>query len=139
MSDDQKADPRVPLAEDRTAMASYRTSLALDRTTLAWIRTTITFSTFGLGTIGYFRSLRQSAETPRTIRLHEGAIQFGVVLVVLGLVATILVAISHFLALRKLRVGKLPELSAFPLSITVSVLLALLMLYELWQVFGLSN
>jgi putative membrane protein len=136
MSDDQKADPSVQLAEDRTSMAGYRTSLALDRTTLAWIRTTITFSTFGLGTIGYFRTLRQSSETPRTIRLHENAIQFGVILVVMGLAATILVAISHLLAVRKLRAGELPAVSALPLSITISVFLGVLTLYGLWTVFS---
>ena len=58
MSDEPQADPRTPLAEDRTSMASFRTSLALDRTTLAWIRTTITFSTFGLGAIGYELALK---------------------------------------------------------------------------------
>ncbi len=77
-----------------------------------------------------------SSETPRTIRLHEGAIQFGVALVVLGLVATIAAAISHFFAVRRLRAGEPPETSAWPLSITVAFLLALLMLYELWAVFS---
>ncbi len=136
MSDDVKMDPRAGLAEDRTSMAQYRTALALERTTLAWIRTTITLTTFGTGTVGFFRSLRMSSENPRTIRLHEGAIHFGVALVVLGLVATIAAAVSHLLAVRRLRAGELPTTSAWPLSITVAFLLALLMLYELWAVFS---
>jgi putative membrane protein len=136
MSDDAKLDPRVGLAGDRTSMAEYRTALALERTTLAWIRTTITLTTFGTGTVGFFRSLRMSSETPRTIRLHEGAIHFGVALMVLGLVATIAAAISHLSAVRKLRAGEHPETSPWPLSITVAFLLALLMLYEMWAVFS---
>ena len=93
-------------------------------------------STFGLGTVGYFRTLRLSSETPRSIRLHENAIHFGVTLVVLGLFATVLVAISHFWTIRKLRAGGVPSPTVLPLSITISVMLALLMLYELWFVFA---
>jgi putative membrane protein len=136
MSDDAKMDPRVGLAEDRTSMAQYRTALALERTTLAWIRTTITLTTFGTGMVGFFRSLRMSSENPRTIRLHEGAIRFGVALVVLGLVATIAAAVSHLSAVRRLRAGEPPTTSAWPLSITIAFLLAILMLYEMWAVFS---
>ncbi len=136
MSDDTNVDPRVGLAVGRTSMAEYRTALALERTTLAWIRTTITFTTFGTGMIGYFRSLRMSSETPRTIRLHEGAIHFGVALVVLGLAATIAAAVSHLSAVRSLRAGEFPKTPAWPLSITIAFLLAILMLYEMWTIFS---
>jgi len=125
-------DPRVSLAEERTEMATYRTSLALDRTTLAWIRTTLTMSSFGLGLIGFFRTVRLQAETPETIRLHEGAIDFGVALVLIGVVATVLVAISHLSMVRKLRAGEMPLPTMWPLSITVSLLLSLLALGGLW-------
>ena len=66
----QANDPRVALAEERTGIAQYRTALALDRTTLAWIRTTLTMSSFGLGMIGYFRTLRMQAQTPESVRMH---------------------------------------------------------------------
>jgi uncharacterized membrane protein YidH (DUF202 family) len=78
--DRSQTDPRVSLAENRTGMATYRTSLALERTTLAWIRTTLTMSSFGLGMIGFFRTVRLQSETPESIRMHEGAIRFGVAL-----------------------------------------------------------
>lgn len=65
MNDESQPDTRIPLAIERTDMAIFRTSLALDRTTLAWIRTTLTMATFGLGMIGFFRTLRQQAETLR--------------------------------------------------------------------------
>jgi putative membrane protein len=142
MGDDSKADnsrtnpslrdPKVSLAEERTEMATYRTSLALDRTTLAWIRTTLTMSSFGLGLIGFFRTVRLQEETPETIRLHEGAIRFGVALVLIGVVATVLVAISHLSMVRKLRAGEMPLPTMWPLSITVSLLLSLLALGGLW-------
>jgi putative membrane protein len=93
-------------------------------------------TSFGLGMIGFFRTLREHNETPESIRLHEGAIHFGVVLVVLGVVATVLVAISHRSMLRKLRGGETPELAGWPLSITVSLLLALLAVGGLWVVFS---
>jgi hypothetical protein len=64
--DTQSADPRTGLAKERTGFAKFRTQLALDRTTLA--------------------SLRAGNPTPEAIQLHQGAITFGVTLVVtLGL------------------------------------------------------
>jgi putative membrane protein len=128
-------DPRVPLAEERTEMAFLRTSLAIDRTTLAWIRTTLGMTSFGLGMIGFFRTLRQMAETPESVRLHEGAIHFGVLLVLMGVAATVVVAISHLSMLRRLRAGEVPEPAAWPLSIVLSLLLGLLALGGLWVIF----
>jgi putative membrane protein len=62
-------------------MAKFRTKLALDRTTLAWIRTTLTMATFGFGTIGFFRSVRERSPSPETVHLHQSAIRFGASLV----------------------------------------------------------
>jgi putative membrane protein len=128
-------DPRVTLAEERTELAIFRVSLALDRTTLAWVRTTLTMSSFGLGMIGFFRTIRMQADTPESVRLHEAAIHFGVALVVIGVVATALVAVSHVSALRKLRAGEMPMAARWPLSITLALLLALLALWGLWSTF----
>lgn len=113
-------------------MAKFRTQLALDRTTLAWIRTTLTMATFGFGTIGFFRTLREKSETPESIRLHEGAIAFGFALVILGTVATIAAGISHWFTLRRLRRDQIPTLSQWPLSITVAMLLSAVALGSLW-------
>src|SRR5512136_383805 len=95
--------PNVDLARDRTGMAKFRTQLALDRTTLAWIRTTLTMATFGFGTVGFFRSLREKSPTPQAVRFHENAIRFGVSLIVLGTLATVLAGVSHWFVLRRLR------------------------------------
>lgn len=66
--DSQAEDPRTHLAKDRTSFAKCRTQLALDRTTLAWIRTALTMGTFGFGTVGFFRSIRQASPTPESKR-----------------------------------------------------------------------
>lgn len=126
------SDPRIEYANRRTHMASFRTQLALDRTTLAWVRTSLTMAGFGFGTVGFFRSLREASPTPENVRLHQGAIMFGVGLVVLGLVATVLAGIAHWLELRRLRKGELPTLRQWPLSITVAALATLLGVAGMW-------
>jgi putative membrane protein len=126
--------PATKLAGDRTNMASFRTNLALDRTTLAWIRTTLTLATFGFGMVTFYRSLRQASPTPEAIRLHQNAIYFGMSLIVIGIVATVLAGLSHWFALRRLRRGDTPVLSRWPLSLTVATLLTVLGLWGLWTI-----
>jgi uncharacterized membrane protein YidH (DUF202 family) len=126
------ADPRMRLAGDRTGMAKFRTQLALDRTTLAWIRTTLTLTTFGFGMIGYFRTLEEKSPTARSIQLHQGAIRFGVALVVIGIAATVIAGVSHWFSLRRLRRGDDVVLSQWPLSLTVAMLLAIIGMAGLW-------
>jgi len=128
-----RTDPRTDLARHRTDIAKFRTSLALDRTTLAWIRTTLTMATFGFGTIGFFRSLRDKSPTPEAIQMHRNAIWFGFSLVLLGIVATILAGVSHWRTLRKLRRNETPVLTQWPLTITVCMLLAVIGLVVLWH------
>ena len=120
------------LARDRTGMAKYRTQLALDRTTLAWIRTTLTMATFGFGTVGFFRALREKSPGPEAVQLHEGAIRFGFTLVLLGIAATVLAVLSHWRTLRRLSRNELPALTMWPLSITVAMLLAIAGLAAVW-------
>jgi uncharacterized membrane protein YidH (DUF202 family) len=98
MSDQESspADPRVRLAHFRTGIAKLRTQLALDRTTLAWIRTTLTMATFGFGMIGFFRTLKEKSETTRSAYMHQGAIKFGLALVVIGIGATVIAGVSHW-------------------------------------------
>ena len=134
--DAQLTDPRTGLAKERTSFAKFRTQLALDRTTLAWIRTALTMATFGFGTVGFFRSLREASPTPETVQLHASAIRFGMALIVLGVAATLLSGITHWRALRRLRRDELPILSRWPLSIAVAVLLAIVGLVSLWDLLG---
>ena len=127
-------DPKTALAAHRTSLARFRVALALDRTSLAWIRTALTFSTFGFGMIGYFRSLAQAHQSEAAERLHQAAIHMGVALVIIGLLATALAAFSQWRALRKLRHGEQVVIAQWPLTIAIAVLLAILGLYALWSI-----
>jgi len=131
--DTQPADPRNDLAKDRTSFARFRTQLALDRTTLAWIRTALTMATFGFGTVAFFRSIRETSPTPETIQLHQGALRFGVALIVLGIAATVLSGIAHWRALRRLRRNEAPLPGPWSLSLTVALVLAMLGSASLWS------
>jgi putative membrane protein len=135
ISEPRISEPRISITREREELATFRTGLALDRTTLAWIRTTLTMSSFGLGMIGFFRTLRMQHETPENIRMHQGAIHFGVALVLIGVVATVMVTASHYSALRKLRAGEMPVAAKWPLSVSMALLLALLALWGLWVFF----
>ena len=118
---------------DLPGMAGFNTKLALDRTTLAWIRTTVTMASFGFGMVAFFRSLQQASPDAETTRLHQGAIHFGVALIVLGILAMTCAGFSHWLTLRRLRRGEAPVLSRWPLSITVAMLLTIIGLVGLWE------
>jgi putative membrane protein len=133
MAEIPEDDPRTALAAERTNLAKFRVSLALDRTTLAWIRTALTFATFGFGMIGFFRAMRQTIQSEQSARLHQAAIHMGVALVLLGLVATTLAALSHWMTLRRLRRGEQVSISQWPLSITIALFIAVLGLYGLWS------
>ncbi len=133
MAENSESNPRTAVAGHRTGFAKFRTSLALDRTTLAWIRTAVTFATFGFGMIGYFRALEQSTHSEQAMRLHQGAVHMGVGLVVIGLVATVLAASSHWAILRRLRRGEELVVSQWPLTITIAVFVAVLGAYGLWS------
>jgi uncharacterized membrane protein YidH (DUF202 family) len=123
----------VDPAGDRMGMAKERIQLALDRTTLAWIRTTLTMATFGFGTVGFFRSLREKSPTPLTVHLQESAIRFGISLIILGIIATVLAGLSHWLTLRRLCRNEAVILTQWPLTITVAMLLAVIGLVSLWN------
>jgi putative membrane protein len=126
----------LDLAHNRTGLAKLGTQLSLDRTTLAWIRTTLTMATFGFGMIGFFRSLREKSPTPEAVHLHESAIRFGTALLILGVSATLLAGIFHWLTLRRLLRNEPVVLTQWPLSITVAMLLSLIGMVSLWSLLG---
>ncbi len=92
-------------------------------------------NSFGLGIIA-FRTLRKENETPTTVHLHERAVFLGETLVLIGIVATFLVALAHLRNLRRLRRGEVPSVARFPLSVGIALLLALIFLGALWYLPG---
>ena len=135
MAENPVDDARTALARERGHLAKFRTALALDRTTLAWIRTALTFATFGFGMVGFFRATEQATHSEEAVRLHQAAIHMGVALIVIGMVATILAAFSHWMTLRRLRRGEELSVTQWPLTITIAVLISVLGLYALWSIF----
>lgn len=125
MAETSGSDPRVGLA-------SFRTAQALDRTTLAWVRTTLTMGSFGFGMIAFFRALREKNPTAEAVQQHQMAIRFGETLVLLGVVATVLAAVSHWNSLRRLQRGEMPHAARWPISIVVALFLAVLGMAGLW-------
>jgi putative membrane protein len=136
LAETSEGDVKTALARERSNFAKYRTALALDRTTLAWIRTSLTFATFGFGMVGFFRAMEQMTHSEQAVRLHQAAIHMGVALIVIGLGATILASISHWMILRRLRRGDQPAIAQWPLTITIAVFLSILGLYALWSMFN---
>jgi uncharacterized membrane protein YidH (DUF202 family) len=124
----------VKLAPDRTSMAKFRTQLALDRTALDWIRTTLTMATFGFGTVGFFRSLREKSPTPQAVHLRESAIRFGLSPIALGILATVWAGASHWFGLRRLRRDAPVVVTQWPSSIAVAMLLSVNGSAALWAV-----
>ena len=61
--------------------------------------------------------------------------RFGVSLIILGIVATLLAGASHWLTLRRLRRGESPVVTQWPLSLTVAMLSAVIGLAGLWALF----
>ncbi len=129
------AESRVDLARHQTDMAGYRTQLALDRTTLAWVRTSLAMASFGFGMVAFFRTIREQSPTPENIRLHAGAVRMGTSLILLGIGGAVLAGWAHWSALRRLKCGESPQLSKWPLSVTVVILIAVVGLAELWELF----
>jgi uncharacterized membrane protein YidH (DUF202 family) len=107
-------------------------SLALDRTTLAWIRTALTFGTFGFGMVTFFRGLVQTVPSEHAVRLHQAAISMGVALIIMGIAATLVAAVTHWVTLRRMRRGDRLHLAQWPLTLLMAVLLAVVGLYALW-------
>jgi putative membrane protein len=118
---------------ERPDMADFNIKLALDRTTLAWVRTTLTMASFGFGMVTFFRSIQQGSPSAETARLHQGAIHFGVALIVLSIIATLCAVTVHWRTLRRLRRGETLLLSHWPLSILAALLFSLAGLVGLWE------
>ena len=128
-------DPRAELARNRTSLATLRTKLALDRTTLAWIRTALTMASFGFGMVAFFRSREIESPASETAWLHHRAVYAGAALLVLGVIALLVAASYHWLALGRLKRGEAPEVWLWSLSVTLAIVCAGLGLAGLWALF----
>ena len=81
-------------------LALDRTRLSYDRNMLAWVRTAIALITFGFSIQQFFRIAKPSAsEGKGLITPHE----FGMAMIIIGLLALLLAALQHRSNLAALR------------------------------------
>jgi putative membrane protein len=98
MSDLAKQKATVPDAE--IGLAVDRTRLAYDRTMLSWVRTATALITFGFSVQQFFRiASKGTGERNGVIGPHE----FGVSMIVVGLLALLLATLGHRSAIHALQ------------------------------------
>jgi putative membrane protein len=98
MSDPTEHKTTVPNAEIKLAVD--RTRLAYDRTMLSWVRTATALITFGFSVQQFFRiASKGNVERTGIIGPHE----FGVSMIVVGLLALLLATLGHRSALNVLK------------------------------------
>jgi putative membrane protein len=90
---------------------------------------------FGFALVAFFRTVRLSTQSPEAIRLHEGAIKFGLALIFIGISTMVFSAVGYWRSLAKLRHGKVTSLGHWPLSISLALLTAIIGLAGMWIVF----
>ena len=125
-------DASTELASNRTAMALERTSAALDRTMMSVVRTSLSLIGFGFTIYQTFQKLHDAG----TIANPNAPRNFGIILVILGILMLIVGMIHHvqfMVELRRTRrdmkrQGLVHGDSRFPVSITFMVSLGLLLL-----------
>jgi len=76
-----------------------RTRMAADRTLMAWIRTSVSMITFGFTIYKFFQYLMESDVVTEKFP-HYAPRNFGVALVVLGMVMLALAIVEYYLFLR---------------------------------------
>ena len=114
MSDLPTQKATVPDAE--TKLAVERTHLAYDRTMLSWVRTATALITFGFSIHQFFRiASKGTVERTGLIGPHE----FGMLMIVIGLVALLLATLEHRSAIHALQ-AQYPETKPYGFAATVS-------------------
>lgn len=123
----------VELSERRTGMSFQRTRMSADRTLMSVIRTSLALISFGFTIYQFFQHLQESQVLSGG---RHPARNFGVALILLGVVMLVLGIAYHaafMLQLRKTRAqmkddGLIHGESAYPVSMTLIVALLLLVI-----------
>ena len=123
---------RTEMSMRRTGMSFQRTRMSDDRTLMSVIRTALSLISFGFTIYQVFGKLRDAG----TIANPEAPRNFGIILVLLGIVMLIVGMVHHVQFMRELsktraemaKNGLIHGQSSFPVSITFMVATALLLL-----------
>jgi putative membrane protein len=94
-----KADAALP---DATRLAIDRTRLAHERTLMAWVRTAVSLISFGFTVYKFFQHLREEGAVAHPQRLF-GSREFGLAMIILGLVTLFMAVLQHRRDLQRLR------------------------------------
>ena len=125
-------DANTELSMRRTGMSFQRTRMSADRTLMSIIRTSLSLISFGFTIYQIFKKLHDAG----MLKSSGSARNFGVTLVLLGIVMLILGIIYHIMFMLGLReqreqmkaAGLLHAQSGFPTSLTLIVAVALLII-----------
>ncbi len=122
-------------ASRRTRLSFQRTRMSADRTLMAIVRTALSLIGFGFTIYQFFRSLRQSAAVAEAVVRPEAARNFGMALVVVGVLLLVLGIAGHVRFMLELRADhaqlvleRLIPADQFPYSMTLAVALLLLLI-----------
>lgn len=122
----------VELSARRTGMSFQRTRMSADRTLMSVIRTALALISFGFTIFQVFQKLKD-----QDVITHAGAARnFGMMLVLLGILMLVLGIVYHVQFMRGLRIeraamtkeGLIHGESHFPVSLTLIVALILLLI-----------
>ena len=120
----------VELSSRRTGMSFQRTRLSADRTLMSVMRTSLSLISFGFTISQVFQKLHES----QVVKSAAAAHNFGLALVLIGTLMLLLGIVYHLRFMAELRQeraqmkadGLVHGESAFPLSLTLIVAVALL-------------
>jgi putative membrane protein len=94
------SDPAIK-ADVSSRLSLDRTRLSYERTMLSWVRTATALISFGFSIQQFFRIARAGvAESNRLIGPHE----FGLLMIIVGLLALLLATLEHRSAIQALKV-----------------------------------
>ena len=112
-----------------------RTRLAADRTLMAWIRTSLSMISFGFTIYKFFQYLLESSLSAGNIQ-HNAPRNFGITLVVLGMLLLILAILEYIMFLRNLSRGtgqKYPISTALVAALLLSAVGVLVLINLLFR------
>jgi putative membrane protein len=127
------AKPAIVVPVDvSTRQTVERTRLAYERTLMAWVRTGTSLISFGFTIYKFFHEFHATQQAARADTLF-GAREFGLIMISIGVAATVLATVQHRGTLNRLR-AQYPEIP-YSLAFLVALLISLLGVLALLAVF----
>jgi putative membrane protein len=113
----------TPALSGATRLAVERTRLAYERTLMAWVRTATGLISFGFAIYKFFQFLNEQRQAAHPQRPF-GSREFGMTMIVVGLVALVLATFQHRENVKRLREQYVAVAVPYSLAIVVASLVA---------------